>query len=68
MNCYKKRMEVILCLVQWHLNGLNDFERVWSRFRMTMGKSRVKTMFNVFFEAQGVNLFPKAKQWMGSSI
>jgi hypothetical protein len=35
MNCYKKRMEVILCLVQRHLNELNDFERVGSRWRMT---------------------------------
>jgi hypothetical protein len=31
-------MEVILCLVQRHLNGVNDFE----------------TMFIVFFDAQGV--------------
>jgi hypothetical protein len=29
---YKNRIEVILCLVQQHLNGLNDFE---SRWRMT---------------------------------
>jgi methyl coenzyme M reductase subunit C len=53
-NCYKKRMEVIPCLVQRHLNGLNDFERVGSRWRMMMEKSRVKTMFIVFFDAQGV--------------
>jgi hypothetical protein len=26
MNCYKKHMEVILCLVQRHLNDLNNFE------------------------------------------
>jgi hypothetical protein len=54
MNCYKKHMEAILCLVQRHLNGLNDFERVGSRWRMTMEKSRVKTMFIVLFDAQGV--------------
>jgi hypothetical protein len=54
MNCYKKRMEVILCLFQRHLNGLNDFERVGSRWRMAMEKSRVKTMSIVFFDAQGV--------------
>jgi hypothetical protein len=54
MNCYKKHMEVILCLVQQHLNGLNDFERVGSHWRMMMEKSRVKTMFIVFFDAQGV--------------
>jgi hypothetical protein len=54
MNCYKKRMEVILCLVERHLNGLNDFERVGSRWRMTMEKPRMKTMFIVFFDAQGV--------------
>jgi hypothetical protein len=41
MNCYKKRMEVILCLVQRNLNGLNDFEKVGSRWRMAMEKSRV---------------------------
>jgi hypothetical protein len=54
MNFYKKRMEVILCLVQRNLNGLNDFEKVGSRWRMAMEKSRVKTMFIVFFDAQGV--------------
>jgi hypothetical protein len=47
-------MEVILCLVKGHLNGLNDFEWVGSRWRMTMEKSRVKTMFIAFFDAQGV--------------
>jgi hypothetical protein len=50
----EKAMEVILCLVQRHLNGLNYFERVGSRWRMTMEKSRVKTMFIVFFDTQGV--------------
>jgi hypothetical protein len=34
MNCYKKRREVILCLVQRHLNGLNNFEGVQIRWRM----------------------------------
>jgi hypothetical protein len=53
MNCRKKHTEVILCLVQHHLNGLNDFERVRSRWSMTK-KSRVKTIFIVFFDAQGV--------------
>jgi hypothetical protein len=28
-------MKVILCLVQLHLNGLNNFERVGSRWRVT---------------------------------
>jgi hypothetical protein len=27
MNCYKKRMEVILCLVQRHFNGLKTISR-----------------------------------------
>jgi hypothetical protein len=49
----KKSMEVVLCLVKRHLNGLNDFERVGCCWRMMMEKSRVETMF-VFFDAQSV--------------
>jgi hypothetical protein len=35
INYYKKRTEVIRCLVQRHLNDLNDFKRVGSRWRVT---------------------------------
>jgi hypothetical protein len=46
MNCYTKHMEVILCLVQQHLNGLSDFEMVGSHWRMMERSGRPTTSRN----------------------